>query len=137
MKNKYFYLVFILFGLLSGCATNSNYQQTINHWQGKNVQELRNSWGTPSSIAHLPNGNTLYVYNRKQLYTTPPMYPATSTNFAQIDRKNIYIANYNEAIQGQTLTRYCRTTFEANTQDIITQIHSQGSSCIASPFTAN
>lgn len=135
MKNKYFYLGLIFIGIITGCATSGNYQHVVNNWQGKNIKELQKAWGTPDTTAQLPNGNTLYVYKREQLYTTSPIYPATSTNFVQVDGKNRYIASYDEAVQGQTTSRYCRTWFEANSKGIIVQAQFQGSGCVAGSFS--
>ncbi|OHX14720.1 hypothetical protein [Chromobacterium sphagni] len=48
--------------LLAGCATQQGYAQKVNHWQGRDVNELLAAWGTPTSQMTMPNGKQLYTY---------------------------------------------------------------------------
>lgn len=123
------FVLLILSFLLSACASTAEYQHQINQWQGKNIQELRNSWGKPETTLKLTNGHTLYQYTRKNFYTIldPKRRPLqiNNTTFASYDKP---------WLNSQTVVRYCRTTFETNLNGDIVHSRFSGNNCIAYRF---
>jgi hypothetical protein len=124
-------LIFML--TLTGCATTANYQQSLNRWQGANMQTLVNTWGQPNSAITLPNGTTTYMYFRQQLYTTPK-YPTPSFT---VTGTPIYSMGFNTNPAGgggQTMNLYCRTWFDINKQGIVIDSRFEGNDCIANKW---
>ena len=121
----------ILSFLLSACASTAAYQQQMNQWLGKNIQQLRNSWGKPDAAVKLPDGHTLYQYTRKNFYTIPE----PKRRPLQLNNNNF--ASYDEPwLKNQTMVRYCRTTFETNAHGTIIHVLFNGNNCIAYRFSS-
>lgn len=114
--------------LLSGCATSANYQQQLMQWHGARAQDLVNAWGYPEASIKMPNGDTVYMYSRKQSYTQPSYPTPTFT----VTGAPIYGIGYNQMYGGQTISLTCRTWFEFNAQGIIVDTRFEGNGCIAS-----
>lgn len=134
MKKIY---LFLLISLLIGCATTAKYQQGIDQWRGKNIVELKKAWGKPTRTAQMSDGNTLYVYERNQLYSTPQTNPIT-TDFVKVNGVTTFNAS-NEAgmaNMAQVTTRYCRTTFETHSNGTIINVQFQGNNCVATTVSS-
>lgn len=117
--------------LLIGCATTANYQQKLNKWQGARAQDLVSEWGHPDSSIKLANGDSVYMYFRQQLYTTPS-YPMPSfTPLGTPVYSGGMPTNYAGSASGQTMNLYCRTWFEINPQNIIVSSRFEGNNCVA------
>lgn len=117
--------------LLSGCATTKNYQQVMNEWQGAKAQDLVRVWGNPDSAVKLPNGNTTYMYYRQQQFTTPSSNAAPTFGPFGTTRYSGGFAGMYGAGYGQTVSLYCRTLFEINSQGIIVSTQYHGNNCVA------
>ena len=116
---------------LSGCATSGNYQRSLQHWQGLDMQELTLAWGHPDAGVKLPNGNTVYVYNREQLYTMPS-YTTPPASIVNVGGRSIYASSFNGDFAGnRVVSRHCRTWFEVNPQGKIIRTQFQGNNCVA------
>lgn len=125
-------LVLLNLCLLTACATAQNYAQTLNEWQGENIQHLMQVWGYPDAGVKLPSGNTVYMYTREQSYITPPT-PAMTPTIINVPGSPMAATTYNgDFIGGQTVNLYCRTWFEANPKGTIVNYRFQGNNCIAS-----
>lgn len=124
------FLSLILSFLLSACASTAAYRQQMNQWQGKNIQQLRNSWGKPDAAIKLADGHTLYQYTRKNFYTIP------DPKRRPLQLNNATFASYDEPwLNHQIMVRYCRTTFETNTNGDIIHTRFSGNNCIAYRFS--
>ena len=44
--------------------TNKEYTQICQSWIDQDVNKLIRSWGPPSNVFTMPNGNTMYTYNK-------------------------------------------------------------------------
>lgn len=124
------FIPFILFFLLSACATSAAYQQHMLKWQGKNIETLRQQWGNPETAIKLANGHILYQYTRKNFFTIRD--PKRSS----FHGNNSLFTSYKEPwLSNQTMVRYCRTTFETNRNGNIIDTSFKGNNCLAYGFT--
>ncbi len=128
MRSSLFFTLILSF-LLSACASTAAYQQQMQQWQGKNIQQLKNSWGKPDAAIKLADGHTLYQYTRKTFYTIrDPKRRPLSLN-------NTTFTSYDEPwLNNQTMVRYCRTTFETNAHGDIVHIRFSGNNCTSYRF---
>lgn len=126
-----FLSVIILSALLLGCATTANYQSVLNNWQGRQFQTLVACWGAPESGVRSANGNTTYLYNRHQLYTSPLPAAPTNTPFVDVNGTPMATTAFTGNFGGKTTSRYCLTWFEVNPNGIIVGSRFQGNSCVA------
>jgi|SRR6185312_17313570 len=119
--------------LLAGCATSGNYQQIVNQWQGKPAQRLLAVWGSPDASVKLPSGNTVYLYMKQQLYTTPNYNAPVAPVFSVDNGAPRYGVGFNNTYNNtQTTTLSCRTWFEVNPKGSIINAQFQGNGCVAS-----
>jgi hypothetical protein len=107
--------IFILFIpiLLAGCATSAKYQKMVDSWQGKNAQELVDTWGFPNNVIQAPNDDKVYVYSHSNVN----YYPGYCT------------------VSGCMPTEYttgCTTWFELNKEKVVTLVKFRGSGCVYS-----
>jgi len=127
-KKNNFLLCVIFPLLLSACATTTNYQQVLNHWQGARIQDLMTHWGPPDGAVKLANGHRIYTYKRLHIYSNPlPI--STAPNFVSINGTPMYTTAFGYG--GQTVSRFCQTWFETNSQGIIVSSQFEGNNCIA------
>lgn len=126
-----YYLVLIGIFLLTGCATSANYQQSLQQWQGVDIQKLIHAWGHPDAGVTLPNGNTVYAYNREQLFTMPS-YTTPPASIINVGGRSMYASSFNGDFAGnRVVNRHCRTWFEVNPQGKIIRTQFQGNNCVA------
>lgn len=89
-----------------------DYENTLNNWKGKSINELLEDWGPASEIHNMSNENKMYTWN----YIG-----------------NTYISsNYNENINQTNTTsssRYCETTFTINSSEEILSWTYHGNAC--------
>lgn len=128
MYKAFISLIFVL--VLTGCVTTANYQQTLNQWYGAQIQDLINVWGYPDSSLKLPNGDTVYMYVHKQLYTSP-MYPTPMFTPVGVP---IYSGGFYNTVGTQTVSLYCRTWFEVNKKGVIVNTQFEGNNCVANRY---
>lgn len=122
--------------LLSACAItsiNDNYAQTVSSWRWAKISALEQSWGRPSQIGKLPNGNKVYIY-RKEGYKNYPAPPITS-NFATVSVANgrsvIIVPASSQPPPGPAYLSQCTTTFEVDPRNIIVDARASGNNCSA------
>lgn len=112
MKKFILYLVFIVLitAIFIGCATTQNYESKLNSWMGADVNNLIASWGPPSNVYVMPNGNTMYtwLWQGGTLVTSNYYMNMTFTN---------------------SVSYWCKTTFTTDNRNIIINWQWQGNSC--------
>lgn len=100
-------LIAILILTLLGCNSTKGYDNLLNTWVGKDVDELITAWGYPKDSFKAPNRNTVYVFSRSRVYTMP------------------------QNTGGQTLYFNCTTYFEVDEDGLIVGGRWEGNSCRA------
>ena len=45
-------------------TTGKDYQRVLDSWLGYNIEALVRRWGYPTNVFKMPNGNTIYAFNR-------------------------------------------------------------------------
>ena len=66
MRNLVFLMSAVAF-FFTACASQTEFESTMNAWIGQSTDSLITSWGEPISIVEIPNGNAVYVYQFGQL----------------------------------------------------------------------
>jgi uncharacterized protein YcfL len=120
-KAKPLLTIFILL-LLSGCATHQKFVERHNSWVGKNITYFIEHNGYPDSTITLPNTHKVYIYEKKELYSTPmtigfgyyggPLYPYGSYGIHQ-----------------QVHQSTCKLFIETNKKGTILKWRSKGNDC--------
>ena len=113
-------IVFLLMLALSlnSCASlfpsTENYTAKVNTWNGSDINKLIMSWGPPSDVYAMPNGNKMYTWLR-----TGGTVVTSNYNYYL----NMTISNSTEY--------WCKTTFIVNTSDIIIENTWTGHACVS------
>lgn len=97
---------------VSSCATTEKYEEVLSSWVRKPASELFYTWGAPASSFTDSMGNKFYTYNYNggsvgNTFLNPPGGGATT-----------YVNSY-----------WCKTTFIANSSDVIQSWKWEGNSC--------
>jgi len=125
-----FFLVLLIL-MLTGCATEANYRKMVLSWHGKNINQLINVWGYPDRTIKAPNGNKVYVYNHRNVYSTPGYSTGGYTSVTTSSEGNsIVVQQPLVEHTPQTYYEHCKTWFEFNHRHIITRITYRGNSCV-------
>jgi hypothetical protein len=115
MKNIYKIgiLVTIAFGI-NFCASVDT-RKAFDAWIGKDINSLISwpSWGPPSDVYTMPNGNKMYSWLR--IGGT-----VMTTNF------NYYFGQATSNVY----QKWCKYTFTTNTSDIIISWRAEGNDCL-------
>ena len=45
-------------------TTGKDYQRILDSWLGYDIEALVKRWGYPTNVFEMPNGNTIYAFNR-------------------------------------------------------------------------
>ncbi|MEL0456973.1 hypothetical protein WJN01_12105 [Flavobacteriaceae bacterium SZ-1-7] len=108
---KPFIIIFVAL-IMTSCISTKNYANRVNTWRGHDINSLISSWGPPSDIYEMPNGNKMYSY----LYVN----------------NSLVTTKYNEWLNEtyQTSSQsYCQTSFTANENDVIVSTTFKGTAC--------
>jgi len=103
-----FICLLILSLFLAGCSTTRGYERVLNSWMGSNVNSLIQSWGPPSGVYNLPNGDAMYTW------------------FDSYGAMAMPIGNMAYAVN-----RSCKTTFTADSNGRIISWRYEGNACRA------
>ena len=106
-------LLLIVF-FIDSCATTANYNKIVNSWNGANINSLITSWGPPSSVYTMPDGDKMYTW----LYIS----------------NSLVTTNYNQwlnRLETRQIQYWCKTTFITNENDIIINWRFEGNACRA------
>lgn len=98
---------------LNSCATTGKYSAKMQTWMGHDVNELINSWGPPSDVYTMPNGNKMYTW----LWTGGTL---VTTNYYYY--LNMAVSN--------GVTYWCKTTFTVNGNTVVAY-RWEGNSCLS------
>ncbi|MCB2182459.1 MAG: hypothetical protein KQH63_10565 [Desulfobulbaceae bacterium] len=134
MKYATFFMAFISCVLLVSCAsldTSSNepYKRVCQSWMGHNINELIRSWGYPQRKDSMPNGNTLYTYDKRSVEQTPVV---TSPGVTTYNKAYGTVYKYQSpgiTTGGDIVTYYCITSFEVDGNGKIVFWRFEGNSC--------
>jgi hypothetical protein len=116
--------VMLLLGLvlvLFSCKHAPTYQEQVNSWVGHDANSLIRQWGPPAQSMKMPNGNTLYVYVKREVETEPTMVLPI--------RGSLYEATTYITVGGQTTIKTCQTAFEVDPSGRILYISVRGNDC--------
>jgi hypothetical protein len=111
--------VFLLALLLVACATRARMEENLRALVGHDVNTLSAEFGYPIDTLTAPNGNKVYVYERRTSYTTPPTYQTYGQG-----KESLTVET-----EGQTVESWCRIFFEVNEQSRIVQWRLEGNAC--------
>ena len=113
MKNitKIFSFLFIVF-ILTSCATTAKYTEKVKSWENHDINDLITSWGPPSNVYTMPNGNRMYtwLFVSNSLVTTQYNY--------WLDR-----------LETRQVQYWCKTTFTADKSGRIIYWRWNGNAC--------
>lgn len=107
-------IIILITFLFSSCATRGKYIAAVKSWEGSDINELITSWGPPSDVYTMPNGNKMYtwLYTNNSLVTTQYNY--------WLDR-----------LETRQVQYWCKTTFITNKNDLIVGWRIEGNACKA------
>ena len=112
MKGIKYLLLICLTVIITSCATTKKYTAKVESWKGSDVNKLITSWGPPSNVFEMPNGNKMYTW----LYVSNSL---VTTNY------NSYL----NRLESRQIQYWCKTTFTANTKDVIIDWRWNGNAC--------
>ncbi len=110
--------------LISGCASHENFVKTYNNWVGKNIHYFTSTYGYPDTTYKLKNGNTVYVYEKTRVYSTPTVTPAFGY-FGPYGYYGGFGMGYGTDVNYET----CKLFLEVDKKDTIVRWGSRGNSC--------
>lgn len=103
MKSIYIMISILLIGMISiSCATTARYTEIVKTWEGADINKLIISWGPPSDVYTMPNGNKMYTW----LYVS----------------NSIVTTEYNywlDQLETRSVQYWCKTTFTTNQRGIM------------------
>ena len=111
--------VFLIALFLAACATRARMEENLNAWIGRDVNMLSSEFGYPVDTLKAPNGNIVYVYERRTTYTTAPTYQTYGQGKDSLTVET----------EAQTVESWCRIYFEVNEQGRIVQWYLEGNAC--------
>lgn len=121
-------IIFLLFFMVSGCATEGDYRKIVDSWVGKSDKELVHRWGYPKDQIIAPDKNVVYIYHKSRLLNYTQYY---YTNYGNMGYGGY--GNSNETgSTTQTINLNCTTWFEVDkkTQKIV-NVAFKGNLCMA------
>ena len=122
-------LVALTLGLLvlTGCATRERYESELQGWVGSNIKVVMDAWGYPAGSFESPtSGNLVYVWDKQNSYTSPPM---VSTTIVTGSRGSSIGTGFGFGFGGQTTNYRCQTYFEVDKAKTVLSWKTQGNDC--------
>jgi len=107
-------MMYLLLLIFNSCATTANYNDVVKSWEGADINRLITSWGPPSDVYTMPNGNKMYTW----LYVGNSL---VATNYNQ----------YLSRLETRQIQNWCKTTFTTDKRDIIINWRWEGNACRA------
>ena len=126
-----FFLILLSAGLLSGCATRAQYEKVLTSWHGKNINQFIDAWGYPNRTMKAPNGNTVYIYQKRQLRHFPGYRTPDYTSVTTENGKTTVTQSGGQYFPSTTYRFDCTTWVEFNRQKIIVRTLFRGNDCVA------
>ncbi len=116
--------------LLTGCATERNYDQLLNSWLDASEAELVSAWGRPTEVFELPRGGRVLQYGHvtDTIGRFGFVWLGTGLN-VQTDPNSSkqYVA---QAIHFSGTGYFCETRFTVDPTGQVSHWQSSGSACI-------
>ncbi len=135
LKNRryltYFLLILLSSSLLAACATSAKYKQMLDNWHGKNINQFISAWGYPTRTMKAPNGNTVYIYQHRQLRHFPAYRTPNYTSVSTKNGKTTITQTGGQYFPGSTYRFNCTTWVEFNKKHIIIRTLFRGNDCTA------
>jgi hypothetical protein len=126
MKKSMLFLLFTF--ILSSCAgpsvNRARYESIVNSWLNNDINKLTDAWGYPTTSFIAPNGNKVFVFQRKSTSTSPVI----AQQMPPIGN-NPYFGPTTIITGGDTSTYWCNTYFEVNSTNTIIRWRIEGNSC--------
>lgn len=118
--------------LLGACATSAKYQARLDAWHGQSIDAFTKMWGYPDKILKLENHQTAYIYNDRELVSTPVTQMPNNITTVQSGRRTTVISTPGTIVGGQTRSLSCTTwiVFNSKTKKII-HTRFRGNNCVA------
>ncbi|OHX14037.1 hypothetical protein [Chromobacterium sphagni] len=132
---------------LAGCSmipTQEGYAQKVYRWQGRDINELLGAWGAPTKSMKMPNGNTLYTYDKESTEQQPltqntRFEPGTKLSVTDSNGQTRVVETpgrwVNGGVSGGGSIHYqCTTNFvvDKKTQEVLS-VSFDGNNCLALP----
>lgn len=120
---------------LSSCATSQKYNEELNQELGKTSAQLISSFGQPTKVKKLANGDEIITYISINYQVLPYPNYYFNTDFMTEDEM-FYPFTYGEDVipvgnfMGETITEYCKTDFYLK-NDIVSSWQWRGNACVA------
>jgi hypothetical protein len=129
------FIVFLITLCLCACATPQKYEQKLIKETGKTEQALIASWGKPSQIKELSNGDKIltYTFKNNQVLPEPEFY--NSIGLMDEDEMFYPFTYGGDMIPdgnflGENITDYCQTKFYLK-NNIVSSWQYKGNACVA------
>lgn len=129
------FMIFTLVCCLAACASEQKYSDQLNQQIGKTAQQLQQTYGSPSKVTELANGDEIYTYTSINTEVLPSPNYYFPNSFMDEDEL-FYPFTYGGAaipdgnFMGETMTDYCQTKFYLK-NNIVTSWQWKGNSCVA------
>ena len=107
--------------LVVGCASTANYESILHAWVDRSADELVREWGYPDDQLTAPNGNLVYVYRKREIYSAPGLY------------RGLWYGGRSYSIYDPTeIAQFeCTTFLEVDKLNRIVRWEWRGNSCVA------
>lgn len=99
---------------VNSCATTEKYGEKLQTWMGDDVNKLITSWGPPSDVYTMPNGNKMYTW----LWTSGTLVTSNYNYFL-----NLTVSN--------SVSYWCKTTFTVDRSNKIINWRYEGNACLS------
>ncbi len=105
-------IIGIIFLSLNSCATSKKYAAKLDTWLGSDVNNLITSWGPPSDVYTMPNGNKMYTW----LWVGSTLVTSNYNSYLNMTLTN-------------AVTYWSKTTFTTDASGKITNWRYEGNAC--------
>lgn len=110
-------LSLLLVSMLVACATPAKYDKMLQSWVGKNEAALEQSWGAPSGVKYLEDGEKVITYTKAEDVYVPSEFYVYNQGFEPSEDViySPFVNDYDFSPFTQTfgyeVENYCQTSF--------------------------
>ncbi len=101
------------------CATRATLETHLASLVGQNANELSKEFGYPIGTTVAPNGNKVYIYERRKSYISPPSYQTYGTGKDRVTVET----------EGQVVESWCKIYIEVGHENKVVRWHLEGNAC--------
>lgn len=105
----------------SRAEIQSRYDNTMQSFVGKDINDLIRTWGAPQQVYEMPNGNKMYTFSRGQTVQQPIVTVPGQPGYNR--------SGPTYTIGGGTSTYYCILNFEVNSDNKVVYGTYEGNHC--------